>query len=455
MNHTQSEITKNASPHSLLPQNTNIEEALLSAILRDNNILLDIADRLSPDDFYDPANQKIFEVAAELFAKNITPDFLTVGEILKEKGDLEKVGGDIYITWLADEVPMAVNPVHHAKIIRDKACQRNLIRKASEIAERCRGGQGTIEEIIDFAERSILEISEERVTQAFHSISDLVDTALEIIDSRRNNKGMIIGVPTGFSKLDEITAGLQPSDLIILAARPSMGKTAFALNIARNAAVDGGVPVALFSLEMSKEQLVMRMLCTEAEVDSSRLRTGVLSREDWDRINDAGERLSEFPIYIDDTASISDTEVRAKARRLKKSNNIGLIIIDYLQLMRSRSSTERRDLEIAEISRGMKALAKELQVPVIALSQLNRKLEERGDKRPILSDLRESGSLEQDSDVVAFIYRDEVYNKDENNPNRGIAEIIVSKQRNGPIGTVKLAFINKFTRFGNLSIEYQ
>jgi replicative DNA helicase len=276
---------------------------------------------------------------------------------------------------------------------------------------------------------------------------------IETLEEKQGNRSLVTGVPTGFSHLDNLTSGLQKSDLIILAARPSMGKTALALNIARNAAVEANIPVAIFSLEMSKEQLSLRMLCSEARIDSSRLRSGFFSMEDWHRLTDAAGLLSESPIYIDDSASLTAMDIRAKARRLKMDKNIGLIIIDYLQLMQGRAGAERRDLEISEISRAMKALAKELDLPVMALSQLNRMLEQRTDKRPRLSDLRESGALEQDADVVAFIYRDEVYNKEEDNPSRGIAEILLSKQRNGPTGDVNLAFLNSFTRFENLASE--
>jgi replicative DNA helicase len=284
-------------------------------------------------------------------------------------------------------------------------------------------------------------------------LSKLILRNIETLEEKQGNRSLVTGVPMGFTLLDNMTSGLQNADLIILAGRPSMGKTALALNIARNAAVDANIPVAVFSLEMSKEQLSLRMLCAEARLDSSRLRGGYFSMEDWHRLTDSAGVLSESSIYIDDTPSLSAMEIRAKARRLKMDKNIGLVIIDYLQLMQGRSSAERRDLEISEISRSLKALAKELNLPVLALSQLNRMLEQRNDKRPKLSDLRESGALEQDADVVAFIYRDEIYNTDENNPKRGTAEIILAKQRNGPVGEVTLAFLNSYTRFENLAPE--
>jgi replicative DNA helicase len=328
-----------------------------------------------------------------------------------------------------------------------------LIEKANAIVKRCFEERGEAEDVIDFAESAIFEISEQKAQQSFYPLSKIILGNIETLEEKQGNHSLVTGVPTGFNQLDNLTSGLQNSDLIILAARPSMGKTALALNIARNAAVDANVPVAVFSLEMSKEQLSLRMLCSEARIDSSRLRGGFFSMEDWHRLTDAAGTLSEAPIYIDDSPSLSAMEIRAKARRLKMDKNIGLIIIDYLQLMQGRSSAERRDLEISEISRGLKALAKELKLPVMALSQLNRMLEQRTDKRPRLSDLRESGALEQDADVVAFIYRDEVYNKEEDNPNRGAAEIILSKQRNGPTGDVFLSFLKSYTRFENLASE--
>jgi len=328
-----------------------------------------------------------------------------------------------------------------------------LIEKANAIVKRCFKEQGNADEVIDFAEEAIFEITENKSQQAFYPISKIILGNIETLEENQGNRSLVTGVPTGFNQLDNLTSGFQNSDLIILAARPSMGKTALALNIARHAAVDANIPVAIFSLEMSKEQLSLRMLCSEARIDSSRLRGGFFSMEDWHRLTDAAGILSESPIYIDDSASLTAMEIRAKARRLKMDKNIGLIVIDYLQLMQGRASAERRDLEISEISRSLKALAKELKLPVLALSQLNRMLEQRTDKRPRLSDLRESGALEQDADVVAFIYRDEVYNKEDDNPSRGTAEILLSKQRNGPTGDVHLALLNSFTRFENLASE--
>jgi len=350
-----------------------------------------------------------------------------------------------------DTSPLAVNAQHYARIVHDKASLRQLIQRSNEIAERCFEDSGDVDDVIDFAESAIFEIAGNKNKKSFYPLSQIIVSNIDALEERQGNKSLVTGISTGFSRLDNLTSGFQNSDLIILAGRPSMGKTALALNIARNVAIDANTPVAVFSIEMSKEQLSMRLLCAEARIDSSRLRSGFFSREDWVSLTNAAEVLSDAEIYIDDSPDLSAMSIRAKSRRLKMDKKIGLVIIDYLQLMQGRASAERRDLEISEISRSLKALAKELSLPVIALSQLNRKLEERHDKRPQLSDLRESGALEQDADVVAFIYRDEVYNKDENNPNKGIAELLVKKQRNGPTGDIKLAFISTYTRFEDLA----
>ena len=438
---------------NLPPQNIEAEESIISAILIDNNTLLDVIEILAPQDFYRTAHQKIYAAITDLFDKAEPVDLVTLANKLKEKGQLDEIGSASYLARLVDTVPLAVNAQHYAKIVHDKALLRRLIEKANAIAKRCFDEMGNADDVIDFAETAVFEISEKKSRQAFYPLSKLILGNIETLEENQGNRSLVTGVPTGFSHLDNLTSGLQNSDLIIIAARPSMGKTALALNIARNAAVDSGIPVAIFSLEMSKEQLSLRMLCSEARIDSSRLRGGFFSMEDWQRLTDAAGILSESPIYIDDSPSMSAMEIRAKARRLKLDKNIGLVIIDYLQLMHGRPGAERRDLEISEISRALKALAKELDLPVLALSQLNRMLEQRTDKRPRLSDLRESGALEQDADVVAFIYRDEVYNKEEDNPNKGIAEILLSKQRNGPTGDVFLTFLNSYTRFENLASE--
>jgi replicative DNA helicase len=449
---TGSPSGKDAEHLQTPPQNIEAEESLLSAILGDNTALLEVVEILSPEDFYRSAHQKIYAAMAELFDRNEPIDTVTVKNRLKENGQLEQVGGAASLARLWD-IPPAVDAAHYANIVHDKAVLRRLIEKSNAISKRCFLEQGGAEEIVDFAEASVFEVTDKKARQAFYPLSKLITANFDFLEEKQKNKSLVTGVPTGFTHLDNLTSGLQNSDLIILAARPSMGKTALALNIARNAAVDGGVPVAIFSLEMSKEQLSLRMLCAEARIDSSRLRSGFFSKEDWDRLTDAADCLSAAPIFIDDSASLSAMEVRAKARRLKMDKNLGLIVIDYLQLMQGRADAERRDLEISDISRSLKALAKELELPVLALSQLNRMLEQRTDRRPRLSDLRESGALEQDADVVAFIYRDEVYNKEENNPAKGKAEILLAKQRNGPTGEVVLAFLNAYTRFENLAPE--
>ena len=450
---SQFKTGKEPSFYHLPPQNLEAEESIISAILIDNDTLLEIIEILSPDDFYKTAHQKIFVAITELFKKSDPVDLVTLTNILREQNRLEEIGGATYLARLVDTVPLAVNAQHYAKIVHDKACLRRLIEKSNAIARRCFEDRGNVDNVIDFAESSIFEISENKIKPSFYHIGQIIEGNIDALEERQGNRALVTGVATGYTKIDELTSGFQQSDLVILAGRPGMGKTALALNIAKHAAVDADIPVVIFSLEMSKEQLSMRMLSSEARVDSSRMRKGFISQDDWIKITNAAGVLSEAPIFIDDSPDINVMEIRAKSRRLKLDKDIGLIIVDYLQLMRGPISAERRDLEISEISRSLKALAKELDLPVVALSQLNRELEKRSDKRPQLADLRESGALEQDADVVAFIYRDELYNRDENNPNRGIAEIIVAKQRNGPTGNVKLTFLDTYTLFANYSPE--
>lgn len=437
----------------LPPHDIDAEEALLSAVLIDNENLYDVIDLLKPEDFYKKAHQKIFLSIMELFSRDEPADLVTVATRLKEKDELEESGGAALLASIADSAPMAVNAVHYAKIIKGKSSLRSLITSASSIIERCLKDRGDFEDIIDFAENQVFQISESKGGQSFSTLGQLIDRNIDALEARQGASGGLSGLSTGYSRLDALTSGLQKSDLIILAARPSMGKTAFALNLARNVAVEERVPVAVFSLEMSKDQLSMRLLTSESRIDSNRLKTGFISPEDWQNATDAAGILNEVPIFIDDTPNISSLEIRAKCRRLKMEKGLGLVIIDYLQLMKAPFRSDRRDLEIAEISRNLKALAKELEIPVIALSQLNRMLEQRAEKRPLMSDLRESGALEQDADIIAFIYRDEVYNKEENNPNKGKAEIIIAKNRNGSTGTAHMAFIGAYTRFEELAAE--
>ena len=429
------------------PHNIEAEQSILSAILIENDTLPEVLEILSDQDFYREAHRKIFKGMVELFEKNEPADLITLTNFLKERGQLESLGGASYLAELVDAVPMAVNATHYARIVQEKATLRRLIERAAGITTRCFEDKGDVEQILDFAERSIFDISEDKIKPSFYALGDILTETYKAVEDAYENKVLVTGVPTGFRGLDEKTSGFQAGDLIVIAGRPSMGKTALALNIARNSSLETGQPSAVFSLEMSKEQLSLRMLSAEARVDSSRMRGGFLSESDLARINRAAGALYDIPIYIDDSPAISALEIRAKARRMKMEKSLGLIVIDYLQLMKGRASAERRELEISEISRSLKALAKELNIPVVALSQLNRKVEDRTNKRPVLSDLRESGAIEQDADVIVFIYRDEVYHKEEDNPNKGIAELLLAKQRNGPIGTVKLTFIERYTRF--------
>ena len=433
------------------PQNIEAEQSVLGTILLADHSLSSVLEILESNDFYKESHKLIFEAMILLFENNEPQDIITVSNLLKDQNNLEKAGGVAYLATLTSIVPVTANLFHYAKIIRQKAVLRNLITVNTDIASRCYEEQGDIDTLVDEAEQAIFEIARSKSDKSFTPLKRIIPGAFETVEQLYKRKEMITGVPTGFTELDKMTAGLQPSDLIILAGRPSMGKTAFAMNIAQNAALLDKTGVAIFSLEMSKEQLAMRLLCSAGHIDSQRVRTGKLHNEDWPKLTRAVGMLTEAPMYIDDTPAISVLEMRAKVRRLAAQYPLGMIIVDYLQLMRGRNSTENRTQEISEISRSLKAMAKELKVPVIALSQLNRSLESRTDKRPMMSDLRESGAIEQDADVICFIYRDEVYNKAEDNPNIGISEIIIGKQRNGPTGTVKLTFIKEFTMFENLS----
>jgi replicative DNA helicase len=439
------------SLHKIPPQNLEAEQSILGGILLDNHALNDVLEILNAKDFYSEAHRRIFTAIIELADKNEPSDLITLSSALKGKNQLEHVGGMTYLASLVDNVPSAANVAHYAKIVKEKAILRGLIGTATEILTKSYDTGADVDHVLDEAEHAIFEISENKIKPAFFSIKDIVKDSFKTIEKLYERKELVTGVPTGFQKIDELTSGLQKSDLIIIAGRPSMGKTAFALNIARYAALEENVAVAIFSLEMAKEQLAIRMLASEAKVDSQRIRRGFLGETDWPKLTTAAGRLSESPIYIDDTPAIMVLEMKAKARRLKAEAGLGLIILDYLQLMRSGGSKDSREQEISEISRSLKALAKELSVPVVALSQLNRKVEDRINKRPQMADLRESGAIEQDADLIAFIYRDEVYNKVEEGSEKGMAEIIIGKQRNGPTGIVKLAFLEKYTCFENLA----
>ncbi|MBN2332889.1 MAG: replicative DNA helicase [Deltaproteobacteria bacterium] len=435
------------------PQNMMAEQAVLGGVMLDNLAINKIMDLIEPADFYRESNRKIYQVMIDLSLKGEAIDLVTVTERLKAKKMLEQVGGVTYLSMLVDSIPTAANILSYAKIIKEKSILRQMIGAATTIVGSCYGEVADVEELVDQAETIIFNVAEKKVNPAFSPIEAIVKDSFRAIERLYDSPDLIAGTPSGFTDLDKLTSGFQRSDLIIIAGRPSMGKTAFALNIAQNAAVIAGLPVAVFSLEMAKEQLVVRMLCSEAEVDAHKLRSGFLARSDWPKLTRAAGSLSEAPIFIDDSPAISVLEMRAKSRRLKAEHNLGLVIVDYLQLMRGHKGSESREREISEISRSLKALAKELDVPVIALSQLNRSLESRQDKRPQLSDLRESGAIEQDADVILFVYRDEVYDKD-NTENKGVAEIIVGKQRNGPVGTVKMRFFHEFTAFKNMDQRF-
>ena len=443
----------NTSPvHARMPpQNVEAEQAVLGSILLKADVFGNVLEILKTTDFYKDSHRLIYETMIDLFEKNEPLDLLTVSNLLRDKNKIEQIGGTIYLATLTSIVPVTANISSYAKIIREKSILRKLISVNTDIAARCYEEQNDIDILVDDAEQAIFDIAGSKNDQNFTPIKAIVPKAFAAVEQLYKRKELITGVPTGYAEIDKMTAGLQASDLIILAARPSMGKTSFAMNIAQHAALVEKTGVAVFSLEMSKEQLVMRLLSSVGRIDSQRIRTGKLRSEDWPKLTRAVGMLSEAPMFIDDTPAISVLEMRAKLRRLAAQHDIGLVVVDYLQLMRGRATIENRTQEISEISRSLKALAKEHNIPVIALSQLNRGLENRTDKRPMMADLRESGAIEQDADVICFIYRDEVYNKSEDNPERGIAEIIIGKQRNGPTGVARLTFIKEFTMFENMS----
>lgn len=435
----------------LPPYNLEAEQSVLGACLKSIEAVAKALEVLKEEDFYKSSNQKTFLAIRELFEANESIDVLTIAEKLRKKSEYDAVGGIDYLDFLEGYVPTATAVIHHAKIVREKKILRDLIETATDIVTTSYGDNEDVESILDRAEQAIFQISERKTKRNFFDLDGINRVNLGYIEKLMSKPGMVTGVPTGFTDLDRLTSGFQPSDLIIIAARPSMGKTSFALDIARHASMHANVCTAIFSMEMSKEQLSLRMLCAESRVDSQKVRTGYLAKSDWPKLTAAAGRLSEAKLFIDDSPALSSLDVRARTRRLAAEHPLGLIIIDYLQLMQGRSQTESRQLEVSEISRGLKALAKEMNIPVVALSQLSRAVESRTDKRPMLADLRESGAIEQDADVVAFIYRDEVYNPE--GDDIGTAEILIRKQRNGPIGDVKLQFEKQFTRFYNLKKE--
>lgn len=432
------------------PQSLEAEQAVLGGVFQTPSAFHTIVDLVRAADFYSPAHQAIFQAFIDLYNASVPVDLITVTDHLTRGGSLDSVGGPVYLAELAEAVVSAANAVFHARIVRDKAVMRALINAASAIISRCFEAQD-VDALLDESEKDIFQIADSRSSTTYVSSKDLVKEVFDELTVRYENKSAVTGIRTHYARFDDMTAGLQKSDLIIIAGRPSMGKTAFALNLGLRAAIREEVPTAVFSLEMSKEQLMTRMLACQGGIELSRLRRGFIDDADWGRLYDVADKLSKAPIFIDDTPALTTLELRARCRRLKAEHNLGLVIVDYLQLMRASRVIDSREQEISDISRNLKALAKELNIPILALSQLNRKVEERSDRRPMLSDLRESGAIEQDADVIVFLYRDEVYNKREDNPKRGQAEIIIGKQRNGPVGSFDLYFIDKLTRFEDLS----
>lgn len=436
-----------------LPHNLEAEKSVLGAILINNHAFNQAAEVIDAQDFFRDAHRRIFEKMVALTDRNEPVDFVTLKDELTKSGELEEVGGPAYVSALTDGVPRSANVEYYARIVKEKSTLRRLIQASNEVLVRAYDAEEDAEDLLDEAERTIFSIAEGRMRSGFVKLSELVDGGYAMLEQLQANRGLVTGVPSGFVELDEMTSGFQKSDLVIVAARPAMGKTSFVLNIALNAALEAGMTVGVFSLEMSKEQLFLRMLTSEARVDAHRFRGGFLGEQDYERLNAAFARLHDAKVFVDDTASAGILEMRAKSRRLKLEHGLDMLIIDYLQLMQGRGRFDNRQQELASISRSLKILAKELQIPILALSQLSRATETRSDHRPQLSDLRESGALEQDADVVMFIYREEVYaaGDEERRPDvEGMAEIIVGKQRNGPIGSVPLAFLKQYTRFENL-----
>lgn len=416
-------------------------------MLLSESSISDVLEKLRGEDFYKPAHRRIFESVVALFGRGEAVDSVTVAEELRRAGAIEEVGGKPYLFHLVNSVPAASNASYYARIVEETAMLRRMIEATQEAAAMAFESSDDVDHIVDQVEALIFSVAQRRLGDRFAHIRDLLHEHLEQVEALQLRGASVTGVPTGFVDLDNLTSGFQPSNLVIVAARPSFGKTSFALNIAQQAATEHGVPVAIFSLEMSKMELVQRLVCAEALVDVHKLRTGNLSDQDWSRLATAVGRLADAPVYIDDTEAVTVLDIRANARRLKQKHGLGLVIVDYLQLMSGPRRSENRQQEISEISRSLKILARELEVPVIAVSQLSRAVEARQDKRPMLADLRESGAIEQDADLVIFIYRDEVYNPD--SPDKGTVEILLSKHRNGPVGRLKLTFLQNYTKFAS------
>ncbi len=440
-----SDITLDKIP----PQNLEAEMAVLGSMLLDEDAMSVAFESLDKDCFYKDTHRKIFEAIAGLYNANKAVDLITLTDELKKDGTLDEIGGVSFLTALVNSVPTAANISHYVGIVKEKNTLRTLINNATKIVSLCYESEGNVAEVVDNAERFIFEVSDRKNQGSYLHLKEIIKDSIETIDRLYQKKEHVTGIPTGYIDFDIKTAGLQPSDLIVIAGRPSMGKSAFAIGIAEYVGVVEKAPLVIFSLEMSKEQLVQRMLCSHAKVDAHKVRTGYLATSDWPRLTAAAGKLSEAPIFIDDSPAISVMELRAKARRLKAHHDIKLIILDYLQLMRGTANIENRQQEISEISRSLKALARELHVPVIAISQLSRAVEARTDHRPQLSDLRESGAIEQDADVVVLLLRDEYYSP--SSENQGMAEVMIAKQRNGPVGSLNLTFIKEYTRFENIA----
>ena len=439
----EKEIVSKIPPNDIIA-----EQAVLGSMLADTDAVVKAIEILKPEDFYREDHKEIYSAMLELYGLGEPIDFLTLRNILQQRGTLEKVGSEMFLSTLIDSVPTTSNIESYVKIVEEKATLRSLIKAANDILAMGYASTEEVNSIIEKTEKRIFDVLQNRNSRGYASIKDILIDTFDNIEQLYKKKSKVSGIESCFTDLDLKTSGLNPSDIIMVAARPAMGKSAFVLNIAHHVAMNGKVPVMIFSLEMSKEQMVNRILCSEAEVDSMKVRTGDLDSEDWIKLGKASGNLAEAPIYIDDTPGLSSAELRAKCRKAKLEKDIGLIIIDYLQLMESKGRSESRQNEISEISRSLKILAKELNVPVIALSQLSRAPESRPDHRPILSDLRESGSIEQDADIVMFLYRDDYYNPDTEKKN--VAEVIIAKNRSGSTGTVELAWLGKYTKFANL-----
>lgn len=435
------------------PQNKEAEQSVLGAVFLSKEALITAIEILKPEDFYKTAHQRIFQTMVDLYERGEPVDLVTVTAELQDHKLLDEVGGVTYLTEIASSVPTAANIEYYAKIVEEKSLLRRLIHTATKIANDGYTREDDVTEILADAEKYIMEIGRNRNSGGFTPIRDVLLETYERIEFLSQRRGDVTGIPSGYADLDKMTSGFQRSDLIILAARPSVGKTAFALNVAQNVAARAGETVAIFSLEMGASQLVQRMICAEGNLDASKLRSGWLEEDDWQKLTMAIGTLAKAPIYIDDTPGITVADIRAKCRRLQAEKGLGLILIDYLQLIHGRGKSDNRQQEVSEISRTLKGIARELNVPVIALSQLSRSVEQRQDKRPMMSDIRESGSIEQDADIVAFLYRDDYYDKETENKN--VIEVIIAKQRNGPTGTVELAFLKEYNKFVSLDKRYR